>query len=56
MYLNSSPNFNPLNFFSGEITFECTPVGENLTKNIDIYFDNSLISSISKRGIILNDI
>ena len=56
MYLNSSPNFNPLNFFSGEITFECIPVGENLTKNIDIYFDNSLISSISKRGIILNDI
>lgn len=54
MYLKEEiENFNPLQYFKGDFNFYCTPVGADLTKNIDIYVDDVLLSEVSKRGITL---
>lgn len=54
MYLKEEvENFNPLQYFKGDFNFYCTPVGADLTKNVDIYVDDVLLPDISKKGITL---
>lgn len=51
MSLQPSEDFNPLKFNSGKFNFYCIPVGENLTKTVDIYIDDELKPELRKSGI-----
>ena len=51
MSLQPSEDFNPLKFNSGKFNFYCIPVGENLTKTVDIYIDDELKPELRKTGI-----
>jgi len=51
MYLQSSDDFNPLKYNNGKFNFYCIPVGEDLTKTVNIYIDDTLYPNLKKTGI-----
>lgn len=51
MALQSSEDFNPLNFFKGDFNLYCVPVGEGLTKNCYVYVDDALLPALTKKGL-----
>lgn len=55
MYLKEEiEDFNPLKYFKGNFNFYCTPMGADLTKKIEIYIDDNLLSSLTKTNIVLS--
>lgn len=49
MELKASPNFNSLAVYDTSALFYCTPVGEGIEKILEIYIDNVLQPSLTKK-------